>query len=324
MHIAFLDVVDAAIEAMVQERVPRGSTIAFAAERTADARAAVLGAADVAFVIAAPIDAALIAQAPRLRFIQKLGAGIDRVDLAACRRRGITLARLAASNAVPVAEHTVLLMLAVLRRLPLMDAHTRAGHWDKEAGRARNQHLRGKTIGLLGCGAIGRTVAEILAGFKVDVIYFDPVRLPPEQEARLGLRYAAQDELLRTADVVSLHLPLTAETQKFIDREKLAMMKPSAVLINCARGAIVDEGALADALKSGRLAGAGLDVFATEPPAGSPLLGLDNVVVTPHFAGATLNNFANVLDRAFRNALAHAEGRALPGGDVVLASTDQR
>jgi D-3-phosphoglycerate dehydrogenase len=270
--------------------------------------------------MAAPVPKELLAAAPRLRFIQKLGAGVDRIDLDACRKQGIGLARLHAGNSVPVAEHTILLMLATYRQLPQIDRRTRAGAWNKEDARGEHRHLHGKIVGLVGFGAIGKEVAKRLRGFEVKILYYDPVRASRDVEQSLAVDYADLDTLVRSADIISLHLPLTPQTAGLINTERIRAMKSGAVLINCARGGLVDEAALAVALKEGRLFGAGIDAFANEPPVGSELLELDNTVVTSHLAGATLDNFSGVIARAVENAKAVLCGEALPETDVVLAS----
>lgn len=278
-----------------------------------------LNEADVAFVMAEPMPGSLLGEAKRLSFIQKLGSGVDRIDLDWCKANGVGVARLFAGNAVPVAEHTVMLMLAVCRRLPQLDRNTRAGKWQKEESRGINRHLFGKTVGIVGMGAVGRAVARILGGFGVGIVYYDPVPVPPEVESELGLSLTDLATLLATADVVTLHLPLAGETRHLMNADRIAAMKPGAILINCARGELVDGAALADALKSGHLFGAGLDAFAAEPPVGDPLLDLENTVITPHCAGATLDNIASVAARAVKNAALFIAGSQLPESDVVVA-----
>src|SRR5664280_2272364 len=262
----------------------------------------------------------LVAPGPRVDR-QMPGAGVDRIDLEVCRSRGIGVARLHAGNSIPVAEHTVLLMLAVYRQLPQIDRRTRAGAWQKEDARGMHRQLQNKTVGLVGFGAIGKEVAKRLRGFEVTILYYDPVRAARDVEQSLGVSYADLDELVRTADIVSLHLPLLPQTAGIINAQRIRAMKPGAVLINCARGGLVDEAALVAALKDGRLFGAGIDAFASEPPVGSPLLELDNTVVTSHLAGATLDNFFGIIARAVENAKAVLRGDALPETDVVLAPT---
>jgi D-3-phosphoglycerate dehydrogenase / 2-oxoglutarate reductase len=253
-----------------------------------------------------------------------LAPAVDRIDLDACAAHGIALAKLTAGNAVPVAEHTVLLMLACYRRLPLVDRLTRAGHWGKEEARGIHRQLRGKRIGLVGFGAIGREVAGVLSGFGAELVYFDPMRAPAEVEDRLGVRFLALDELIATADIVSLHLPLMAETAGLMDAQRIRRMKPGAVLINAARGGLVDEAALADALRDGHLAAAGLDAFSKEPPIGNPLLDLEQTVLTPHLAGATIDNFDNIIERAVANARSYLETGELPAHDAVLLPEGRR
>jgi phosphoglycerate dehydrogenase-like enzyme len=320
---AVIDPFDPRIRARIDAAMPPDWDLRFGDRGPAERNAAIADA-DVLFVMAAPVGGDLIARAKRLRFIQKLGAGVDRVDLSACEGRGIAVAKLAAGNAVPVAEHTVLLMLACYRRLPLFDRQTRAGHWGKEEARGLNRQLRGKRIGLVGFGAIGRELASVLAGFQAELVYYDPVRAPREIEARLCVRALDLDELLATSDVVSLHLPLMPETAGLIDATRIGRMKKGAVLINAARGGLVDEAALAAALKDGHLAGAGIDAFAKEPPLGSPLLDLDETVVTPHMAGGTIDNFDNIIGRALSNARTYLETGRLPEADAVLMPGTRR
>jgi phosphoglycerate dehydrogenase-like enzyme len=317
--VAILDKFHPHIKTAIAAAAPATWALLFIEESTLAARAAVLRDADIAFVMAAPMPKELLAEARRLRFIQKLGAGVDRVDLDTCRSRGIVVARLHAGNSIPVAEHTVLLMLAVYRQLPQIDLRTRAGAWNKEDARGMHLQLQHKTIGLVGFGAIGRQVAKRLRGFEVTIIYFDPVRASRDVEQSLGVSYADLDELARTADIVSLHLPLLPQTAGIIDAQRIRAMKSGAVLINCSRGGLVDEAALAAALQDERLFGAGIDAFASEPPVGSPLLELDNTVVTSHLAGATFDNFSVIVARAVANAKALLRGDALPETDVVVA-----
>ena len=317
--VAILDKFHPHIKEAIAAAAPANWALLFIDESTLAARAAVLRDADMAFVMAAPMPKELLAAARRLRFIQKLGAGIDRIDLDVCRSRGIGVARLHAGNSIPVAEHTILLMLAVYRQLPQIDRRTRAGAWQKEDARGVHRQLQNKTVGLVGFGAIGKEVAKRLRGFEVTILYYDPVRAARDVEQSLGVSYADLDELVRTADIVSLHLPLLPQTAGIINAQRIRAMKPGAVLINCARGGLVDETALVAALKDGRLFGAGIDAFASEPPVGSELLALDNTVVTSHLAGATLDNFSGIVARAVENAKAFLRGDALPETDVVIA-----
>jgi len=317
--VAILDKFHPHINTAIKAAVPANWAVSFIEESTLAARAAVLRDADIAFVMAAPIPKELLAEAQRLRFIQKLGAGVDRIDLDACRKLGIGVARLHAGNSIPVAEHTILLMLAIYRQLPQIDRRTRAGAWQKEDARGMHRQLQDKIVGLVGFGAVGKEVAKRLRGFEVMIVYYDPVRASRDIEQSLDVTYSDLDELVRTAVIVSLHLPLLPQTAGIIDARRIGAMNPGAVLINCARGGLVDEVALAAALKDGRLFGAGIDAFANEPPVGSPLLELDNTVVTSHLAGATLDNLSGIVVRAVANAKTVLRGDALPATDVVVA-----
>jgi phosphoglycerate dehydrogenase-like enzyme len=318
--VAVLDMFHPQIKAAIETAVPSDWTTRFIEENSFAARVTLIRNADIVFVMAAPMPKEMLAEARRLRLIQKLGAGVDRIDLDFCRAQGIGVARLQAGNSIPVAEHTILLMLATYRQLPQIDRRTRAGTWSKEDARGTHRSLQHKKVGLVGFGAIGKEVAKRLRAFDVNVLYYDPIRATVDVEQNLGVTYAGLDALVREADIVSLHLPLIPQTTNIIDAQRIAAMKPGAVLINCARGGLVDEAALADALKAGRLFGAGIDAFSQEPPVGSPLLGLDNTVVTSHLAGATLDNFATVVARSVENAKAVLRGEPLPVSDVAVAA----
>ncbi len=231
---------------------------------------------------------------PNLRLISVWGTGTDHVDLPACARRGITVTTTAGVNAHAVAEHTMALMLATMRRIPQLDARMRAGEWP----RGLSAQLEGKTLGIVGLGAIGSRVAELARAFGMKI---------------LVARHVSLDELLRESDVVSLHLPLSDETRGIIGREQLALLKPTAYLVNTARGALIDRDALLDALRHERIAGAALDVFDEEPlPADDPLRSLLNVVLTPHNAGVTPEVIAEGLRRAVENVQRFLEARSLP------------
>jgi D-3-phosphoglycerate dehydrogenase len=221
--------------------------------------------------------ARVLAACPKLRLISVWGTGTDHVDLAAAERQGVTVTNTPGVSAISIAEHTMALLLAVARRIPQVDAATRAGEWP----RGRSVQLYGKTCGIIGLGAIGRQFWRIAAGFGMRVVAwtFHP---------REGDPIVELDALYRTSDVVSVHLRLSPETTGLVGAREFGLMKPGAILVNTARGAIVDEAAMLDALSDGRIGGAGLDVFAAEPlPAGHPLTKLPNVAITSHCAGIT-------------------------------------
>jgi D-3-phosphoglycerate dehydrogenase len=324
MQVAFLDRYHPNICETIRRGLPGDWEPKFAESRELKDQVAAVAEADLLFVMAAPVTPEILAAAKKVRFIQKLGAGVDRIDLKVCEDRGIGVARLAGGNAIPVAEHALLLILATLRRLPLNDRLTRAGEWRKEESRGVNRQLHGKRVGLVGLGAIGKELAKLLKGFEAEIVYYDPFPPSAEIEQKLGVRGLPLDELLKTSDIVSLHLPLMPSTANLISKEKIAQMKHGAVLINSARGGLVDEAALAEALAEGRLFGAGIDAFAKEPPVGNPLLALvEQTVVTPHFAGATIDNFSSVIECAVRNARQYLSNGTVPAADAVFVPQPQ-
>jgi phosphoglycerate dehydrogenase-like enzyme len=263
---------------------------------------------DVLWHVLQPCTAAMIQAAQRLKLIQKIGVGVNTIDLEAAKARGIPVCNLPGTNARAVAELTLALMLATLRRLPRFDAAMRAGGWSDPLLQDGLGELGGRVVGLVGYGAIPRLLAPVLAALGCRLIY---TTRGPKPDA-LG-EWRSLAALLDEADIVSLHLPLTEETAHLIDAAALARMKPGAVLINTARGGLVDQTALTEALRSGRLAAAGLDVFDTEPPDfAAALFRLPNVVLSPHIAWLTTGTF----DRSF--ALAAENCRRVAAGDVLL------
>ena len=218
-------------------------------------------------------------------------------------RAGVPVAVNGGANAISVAEHTVLLILALYRKLVTTVNRVNTGIWgDSRLGTERYFEIYGKTVGLLGLGNIGRMVAERLGPFCPNLIYFDPFRLDPERERQLNVKYVTYEEVLACSDIVSLHLPLTAETHHLIGTRELDLMKDTAILINTARGPLIDEEALVKSLEAGAIAGAGLDVLSQEPaPADHPLLGRDDVIVTPHIAGPTWDSWPRRFANGFAN-----------------------
>lgn len=318
LRAAFLEEVHPQIRTLVERCIPNSWRMTFASTKSEMDRREAAKGAEIAFIIGTGVDRELLAAAPHLRFVQKLGAGIDKIDRAACEERRVTVARLEAGNAIPVAEHTVLLMLAALRRLSYFDRKTRGGAWLKEEGRGVQRQLFGKRIGLVGFGAIGRQVAKRLRGFDVEIVFYDPYP-PPEAVAR---EFAAVrldlDELLATSDVISLHLPLSPETRNLLDARRISLMKEGATIVNCARGGLIDEVALAQALAASKIHAAGLDTFAVEPPGASELLSRDDVIATPHLAGATYDNFETVFRRGIGNAERFLDGGQIDRSEIVV------
>ena len=232
---------------------------------------------------ATQVTRAVLAKANGLRAVARAGSGVDNIDLDACRDQGVAVFNAPGANAVSVAEHAWALILAVFRHLPRAAQSMAAGRWEKS--QLGGREVRGKTLGIVGFGRIGQEVARLGLAFGCDVVGHDP--LVDAALAVPGARAASLDDLLATSDIVSLHAPLVPETRGLLNAERLARMKAGAVLVNCARGALVDETALESALTQGRLAGAGLDVFQTEPPGERPLFHLPNVIATPHVAAST-------------------------------------
>ncbi len=240
---------------------------------------------------ATKVTAPLIEAGQKLQVIGRAGTGVDNIDLEAATRRGVLVVNAPGGNSVAVAEHTIALMLALARHLPQADASLRAGRWERK--KLAGTEVRGKTLGTIGLGRVGAEVARRANGLEMEVIAYDPF-VPVEHATRCGVRLVPLEELLSEADFISIHAPATDLTLGMIGAKALSMVKPTARLINCARGGIVDEEALAAALDEGRLAGAALDVFECEPPEDSPLLRSDKVIVTPHLGASTREAQRNV------------------------------
>jgi len=266
--------------------------------------------AEVLLHVLKPVTAEMIAGAPDLRLVQKLGVGVNTIDLEACRAAGVAVSNMPGTNSQAVAEMALALMLSVLRRLSYLDPLTRQGQgWTPDPDLIDGVgELCGRTVGFVGYGGSASRLGTALEALGATVIYTARSAKPD-----LPGRFVGLDELLETADIVSLHLPLTPQTERMIDARALAAMKPGAILINTARGGLVDEPALVSALVSGRLRGAGLDVFDQEPvDPENPLLGLPNVVVAPHQAWLTPETLDRSLAAAFENI------RRLQAGEPLL------
>ena len=263
--------------------------------------------AEVIWHVLRPISGPDLEKASRLKLVHKMGAGVNTIDVEAATRLGIAVANMPGANAPSVAEGTVLLMLAALRRLPALDRATREGRgWPSDPTLGETvRDIGGCTVGLVGYGNIAKIVEKIVVAMGAHVLHTST-----RDDGHPGWR--SLPDLLAASDIVSLHLPLTDATAGMLDRAALARMKPDAVLVNTSRGAVVDEDALVDALRTGKLAAAGLDVFAVEPiPAGNPLLGLDNVVLTPHVTWYTADTMQRYLEHAVDNCLRLRDGREL-------------
>jgi phosphoglycerate dehydrogenase-like enzyme len=267
-----------------------------------------LADADILLHVLSPVTDAVLAQAPKLRLVQKIGIGVDTIDREAAKRRGIAVCNMPGTNTNAVAEHTLALMLACLRRVVPVDGDLRAGRgWPAQTDNLdAAAEIEGACVGLIGYGAVARRLTPILRAFGATVIAH------ARQATAPGIELVALDDLLARADIVSLHLPLTDATRNLLDARRIARMKPGAIVINTARGPLIDEAALAVALRDGHLSAAGLDVFVQEPtPAINSLLGLRNVVASPHIAWMTSGTWKRSVAVITENARRLAIGEPL-------------
>lgn len=270
--------------------------------------------ADAAYLACYPhidVGPAFHARARHLKLIQLLSAGYDAVDIEAARAAGVAVSNNGGANAISVSEHAIMLMLTVARRVIWQHGNVKAGRWRGNGPAPRMYELSGKTLGIIGLGNIGKKTARLARAFGMKVIYNDIKRLSEDEADQAGVQFRVLRELLREADVVSLHVPLNASTRHLIGAAELAEMKPEAILVNTARGPVIDERALHTHLSAGKIFGAGLDVFDQEPPApDNPLFQLDNVVLTAHFAGPTWDNHSARFRNAFDNIQRVERGEA--------------
>jgi phosphoglycerate dehydrogenase-like enzyme len=276
--------------------------------------------ADFAIAGQVGVSADVLGAARQLKLLHKWGVGVDNIDIEAARRLGIRVARTTGSNAVAVAEFTLTMMLMALR-FPAYGHHKlMGGEWHGPAKLPGETFLLSqKTVGIVGLGAIGQTLAKLLKGFGCRVLYAKRTRLSVAEEEALGVVPASIDEIITQSDVISLNCPLTPETANLFDAAAFARMKRTAVLINAARGGVVVEDDLADALRRKVILAAAMDVFSVEPlPPDSPLIGLDNLTLTPHLAASTADTFGPTVRRMFANMERVAKGEPLPEKDVVV------
>lgn len=267
-----------------------------------------------------PVPQALMERCGRVRLIQKWGVGVDKVDLDTARRMGVPVAIAAGSNAGPVSELALALMMAVNRRMMFADRKIREGGWPRPVMRGSCFQLDGLTVGLLGFGAIAQATARRLTGFDTRVLYHSNRRAEASIEQALRAQKVPLEQLLAESDILSIHVPLNEKTHHMIDAKAIAKMKRGAIIVNTARGSVIDEVALYEALVSGHLRGAGLDVMEAEPPAAdNPLLKLDNVVFMPHAGGGVFNNVRKVMGHSLGNMRKVLAGEPLAAADIVVA-----
>ena len=298
--------------------LPPGFEMTHATERTEPHLCEILAGADYAVSGQVAVNEAMLRAARKLKLLHKWGVGVDNFDLDAARALGIKVARTTGSNAVPVAEFALGLMLSALRNMAYGHEGLQKGEW--RTWKMRDAFmLSGKTVGIVGFGAIGKTLARLLTGFGCRILYTKPTRLDAAEEARLGATWVSLADLLVQSDVVSLHCPMTDQTRNMIDRRALSTMKKTAILVNCARGGVVVEDDLVWALREGVIHAAASDVYETEPlPPDSTLLGIPNMVTTPHLAAMAADNFEPSVRRIFENIRRLSVGEPIVAGDVVV------
>ncbi|MEC8371021.1 MAG: 2-hydroxyacid dehydrogenase [Pseudomonadota bacterium] len=300
------DFPDAATAA--QEITPSGFELAVVAARSQEYKDALKDSSYLVGFVDSLVDDELFETGPNLKLIQLLSAGYDRADIEAARKAGVPIANNGGANSVAVSEHAVLLMLAVSRQLVRQHTSVAAGNW-RGNETPRVHELRNKTLGIVGRGTIGKKTARLAAAFGMNIIYYDIARLAEHEEDAIGVRFRLLKELLRESDLISLHTPLNDTTRHLIDAEELSLMKESAILVNTARGPVINEAALYDALTEGKILAAGLDVFDQEPPQpDNPLFKLDNVILSAHLAGPTFESNIARVRNAFDNVQRVARG----------------
>ncbi len=307
-----------AIRLLVSQRVAPGeldgvSIVSYAGTGKGDLMASVADADIIVgdYTGSVVLDEEVLRAARRCILVQQPSAGFDSIDTAAAARLGIPVANVGGANTSAVAEHTLMLILACLKKLTLVHEKTMHGEWLQNGIAACGVFsLWGRTLGIIGMGRIGREVAKRARPFGARLVYCSGHRLGPDLEKSLEVAHRSLDELIAESDVITIHAPLTPQTANLINAERIARMKPDAIIINVSRGAIIDEAALARALIEGRIGGAGLDVFAREPlDAANPLLHAPNVILTPHIAGATAEAQAQIVEVTIDNVVRALRGQ---------------
>ncbi|MCE4606222.1 MAG: 2-hydroxyacid dehydrogenase [Desulfurococcales archaeon] len=308
--------------APVKDKIPGDVKIIAVFGKSKDEIKAILKDADIIigdYSFQMKIDAELCEAMEKVKLIQQPSTGFDHIDIDACRKKGIPVANAGRSNSVSVAEYTIMSALALLKRLVYAHEYTKSGEWPQwKLMDMGTFDLYGKTWGIIGIGRIGREVAKRARAFDAEVIYYDVRKLPPEEEEKLGVKYSRLSKLLRNSDIISIHIPLTPETEKFLGEQELRSMKPGAVLVNPSRGKLIDEEALAKAIREGWIGGAAVDVYSREPPSPDyPLLRLAregdyNIILTPHIAGANSDARSRIIMHSVENIV-----RVLAGGEPI-------
>ena len=305
MKVVFFTNIDAELRQVVADKALPGMDVVTApADMDDDEKIDLVRDADFIMLFPGKISDRVLQAAHKCKLIQLLSAGYDEMNLPLAEDLGIAVANNGGANRVAVAEHTIMLMLATHRRMMWYANNVKAGRWKKEQDRKIDVfELEGKTLGIIGMGNIGRQVARRAAAFDLELQYYDKYHpLTPVEEETMGIKAVPMDTLLETSDIVSTHVPLTRETYGMIGKRELELMKPTGVVINTSRGGVIDETALAEALISGTISAAGLDVMEHEPPdPNDPLLQIENLIITPHTAGPTVESIPKRAANAFEN-----------------------
>lgn len=295
---------------IVRELVPEGFTLimmsTFSQEELEEK------AAQADYILASgnlEINARVLEAARNLVMVQRLGVGLDSLDLSALKDRNIPVYVNRGVNSNSVAEHTLMFMLACLRNLTLINQRTKSGIWKKQEQGVTTRELAEQTVGIIGIGNIGKRVISFLKPFGCRILYYDPYRMSEKEELELQIEYKALDELFALADIITLHCPLTNDTKNIICKANINKMKDGVIIINTSRGHLISENDLLDALNTGKIGFAGLDVYCEEPLSNFALACHEHVVCTPHIAGNTLDSFSRMMQYAFRNILLHNQGR---------------
>ncbi|NEU31813.1 3-phosphoglycerate dehydrogenase [bacterium LRH843] len=301
-NILYFDRVYDDFKDLLIEHAPKEFNLWFWDEMNDAERSDKIKQADYLLVAARKFGKDIISKAEKARFIQKTGIGVDNIDIEAANQFNLPVCNTPGANATGVAELTILLILALYRKLPYVNEATKNGKWLMWELRPSSYEMQGKMHGFIGFGNIGRETAKRSKAFGTDIIYYDKYRLSEEEEQKYGVKYASLEEVIRKSDIISLHVPLLPETKGLIGEKELNMMKRDAIIINVARGGVIDENALYHALKSDTIAGAGIDVWKNEPAeTDHPLFTLENVIASPHIAAGTRDTLIRVLQGAFEN-----------------------
>lgn len=313
--IALMGPYDPEVKNFIESIVPKGFVIK---EIPSTSELDNLSDANYVILRVLSLNEQLIHSMPNLKLIQRWGVGYEKVDIKAAGARNIPVAITPGMNAASVSEMAVLLMLAVYRKLIQLHNNVVEGKWQQEGITSTSYTIDGKTVGLIGFGSIGKLVTQKVKAFGAEVQYYDVFRLSAEEEKKWGVKYVDLEQLLKTSDIISLHVPLNDTTRHLICKDTIELMKPSAIIINTARGAIIKEDDLVEALRSHKILGAGLDCLEKEPADRSnPLFQLDNIVVTPHMGGSTIDISVSMAKRCIENIVKISRGQDLLKTDIV-------